>query len=144
MSQFHQTLAVSSSILLLMAGASFGAGVNLAWDHNTEADIAGYHVLLGVASGQYTQSIDAGPATTATISDLSVGRTYFFAVTAYNTSGFESLPSSELSYFVPGGPTPTPTPTNTDCDPNPNPDAAAIAVRNVLSRNQSGWAGIDY
>ena len=164
----------SSSILLLMAGASFGASVNLAWDHNAEPDIAGYHVLLGVASGQYTQSIDAGPATTATVSNLSPGTTYFFAVTAYNTSGFESLPSSEVSYSVPGGPTPTtptptplqlrrhshqlqhqlqptptPTPTtqpnsNSDCDPNPNPDTAAIAVRNVLSRSQSGWACIGY
>ncbi len=93
---------------LLLAGASFGASsgasVNLAWDRNSEPDIAGYRVLLGVAPGQYTQSIDAGPAITATVSYLSIGRTYFFAVTAYNTSGFESLPSSEVSYSVPGAP----------------------------------------
>src|SRR5664279_5874160 len=97
MSPFCRILAACSSILLLMAGASFGASVNLSWNHNPEPDIAGYHVLIGVASGQYTQSIDAGPVTTTTISNLSAGTTYFFAVTAY-TSGFESLPSSEVSY----------------------------------------------
>jgi hypothetical protein len=99
-------LAIFLFIFLGTAGVFFGEGVNLAWDHNPEPDIAGYHVLFGVASGDYTQSIDAGPATTATISDLSPGTTYFFAVTAYNTSGVESLPSGEVSYSVPGGPAP--------------------------------------
>ena len=138
MSQFHRILAASSAIFLLTAGPSFGESVNLAWDHNSEPDIAGYHVLLGVASGQYTQTIDAGPATTATIPDLAAGTNYFFAVTAYNTSGFESLPSSELSYSVPGGPA--------HANPNPRLQHQSQPLRRChhrLERSiaQSIWVG---
>ena len=136
----YRILAAFSSILLLVAGTSYGASVSLAWNPNAEPDIARYHVLLGVAPGQYTQSIDAGPATTATVSNLSAGTTYFFAVTAHNTSGFESLPSSEVSYSVPGGPTPTPIPTPSP-SPTPTPSPAPSLVITNQPRNLTVNAG---
>jgi hypothetical protein len=38
----------------------------------------------------------------ATIPDLKPGRKYYFAVTAYNAFGMESLPSNEAKFTVPG------------------------------------------
>ena len=101
---FRRILVTSVLVLLAAIGTSVAESVNLAWSPNAEPNIAGYRILVGVASGQFTRIIDAGPATTASVPDLSAGTTYFFAVTAYNTVGLESLPSAEISYTVPGGP----------------------------------------
>src|SRR5687767_11064656 len=80
------------------AWAQTTRSVTLAWDQNPEPDIAGYRLHYGEATGVYTQSADAGSALTATVTDLTIGRTYFFVVTAYNTAELESLPSEEVSF----------------------------------------------
>lgn len=90
-------LAGILSFALLHSSAQ---AVGLAWDANTEADIAGYRLYYGVSSGTYTMMIDTESTTSATVSDLAVGSTYFFAVTAYNTSGLESPLSNEVSVMV--------------------------------------------
>lgn len=72
--------------------------VSLAWDENSEANIAGYRVHYGTASSTYTNTIDVGKALTASIANLTTGTTYFFAVTAYDTNSLESLPSEEISF----------------------------------------------
>ena len=120
MSLFYRILAAFAFMLLMTSGATYGESLNLVWNQNPEADIAGYHILLGVAPGDYAQSIDNGPATTASISNLSAGTTYYLAITAYNTAATESSPSAEVSYSVPGGPSPTPTPPATP-PPTPTP-----------------------
>jgi hypothetical protein len=87
--------------------------VTLAWDPNTESDLAGYKVHYGTASHSYTNSLDVHNVTTATVAGLSAGQTYFFAATAYNASGQESGYSNEVSYSVPaanGAPTTPSTP----------------------------------
>ena len=73
----------------------------------SEPDIAGYRLFYGPTSGNYTQQIDVGNTTAATVSNLANGGTYFFVVTAYNTDAMESPPSNEVSATVGGGPTPT-------------------------------------
>ena len=73
----------------------------LAWAPNTESDLAGYRIGYGTSSANYTQQVDVGNNTTGTLSDLTPGITYFIALTAYNTTGLESRPSNEVSYFVP-------------------------------------------
>ena len=72
-------------------------GVTLTWDANTEGDLAGYRVYAGTVSGVYGPPIDVGNVTNYTVTNLSEGQTYFFAVTAYDTSGNESGFSSEVS-----------------------------------------------
>ncbi len=72
-------------------------GVTLTWDANTEGDLAGYRVYVGSASGQYGPPIDVGNVTNYTVTNLSEGQTYFFALTAYDTSGNESGFSNEVS-----------------------------------------------
>jgi hypothetical protein len=74
--------------------------ITLKWDPNPAPNLAGYRVYYGTSSGVYTQEIDVGNMTVTLVSNLKEGRTYFFAVTAYNTAA-ESLPSNEVSYTVP-------------------------------------------
>lgn len=61
--------------------------------------ITGYKVCYGTASGNYTTSVDVGNVTTYTVTGLSGGTTYYFAVTASNSSG-ESGYSNEVSKTI--------------------------------------------
>jgi len=71
-------------------------------------NIAGYRLHYGTSSGDYTQTIEVGNTTTALVSNLTAGTTYYFVVTAYDTSNVESPSSNEVSYIVPGsGETPS-------------------------------------
>src|SRR5262245_34877610 len=76
----------------LMSG-SFCAAVTLAWDASTDASTVGYRLHYGTSSGTYTSTVDVGNVTTATVSTLQAGTTYFFAATAYDASSAESAPS---------------------------------------------------
>ena len=93
--------------LLVVSLIGYSDTQTLSWDANTESDIAGYKMYYGDASGHYTNTIDVGKVTTMQVSNLLNGVTYFFVVTAYNTSGLESLPSNEVSYTVPTNSIPT-------------------------------------
>lgn len=86
--------------LALVPQAAAAGSVTFAWDANGEPDIAGYRLVYGTHPGDYTLEIDAGNRTTFTLTDLVSGR-YYFTVTAYNTAGMTSLPSSELQVTIP-------------------------------------------
>ena len=80
--------------------------VTLAWDAPTTnedgsdlTDLAGYRVYYGTSSGSYTNSVNIGNFTSAVISNLSLG-TWYFAITAYNSSSVESSYSTELSTTI--------------------------------------------
>lgn len=77
----------------------------LAWSVSTEPDVRGYRVYYGTTSRSYIQArgsgIDTGGATSFTVSGLQSGRTYYFAVTAYDGAGNESGFSSEVSKAIP-------------------------------------------
>jgi len=79
----------------------------LSWNPNSETDIAGYRAYYGMASRDYTVKIDVGNVITCEIPGLAVGMVYYFAVTAYNTSGLESDYSDEVSVnlMLPDAPT---------------------------------------
>jgi len=83
--------------------AAQAAQITLAWDRNSEPDIAGYIVYYGYRSRYYTESINVGNWPSATISGLINGETYYFSVTAYDSEGIESDFSGEVSYTVPEG-----------------------------------------
>jgi hypothetical protein len=78
-----------------------GANVTLAWDPNPEANLKGYKVYYGSASGNYSFMVDVGNWTSLTISGLEAGKTYYFAATAYGPAGEESGMSGELRYDTP-------------------------------------------
>ena len=86
----------------LSPGPSVGKSVSLSWeapttnsDGSSLNDLSGYKIYYGTSSKSYTQSINVGNSTAASISSLSSG-TWCFAVTAYDTSGNESSYSEEV------------------------------------------------
>jgi hypothetical protein len=83
-----------------------GQSVTLAWDASPDPTVVGYDVYYGVASGTYTNMINVGDVTSATIGGLVIGVTYYFAATTYDASGSESGYSGEISYTVPAPPVP--------------------------------------
>lgn len=96
-------------VIFLYAPVLFACGnpVTLSWippstnsDGSPLTDINGYEVYYGNISGNYTQVINAGKDTAYQICDLTEGLTYYFAVTAYDTSGNESIYSYEVSKTI--------------------------------------------
>jgi hypothetical protein len=75
--------------------------VTLAWNPSADTNIAGYKVYYGVASRTYTNVVNVGKATNATIPGLVEATTYYFTATAYNILGLESDFSNEASYTIP-------------------------------------------
>lgn len=109
------------------------AGPVLAWNANPEPDIVGYRLKYGTSSGVYSQILDVGNVTTATVPNLAPGTNYFFVLTAYNAF-MESQPSNEVMWIAvtptptatpsPSprqSPTPTPRPSPTPATPTPTP-----------------------
>ncbi len=127
---------VLATVSLATAGSS---SVTLAWDPSPGPDIVGYTIYLGTNSGNYSTSVYVGNATSATLSNLVAGATYFFAATATDSSGLESEFSNEVSYTVPTVVVP-PIPlsiqissaasssVNLAWDPNPGQDIARYTV----------------
>lgn len=74
--------------------------VQVAWDANTETDLAGYKVYSGTQSGVYGAPVSIGKVTSHVLTNLTIGTTYFFTITAYDTAGNESPPAPEVSKSI--------------------------------------------
>jgi len=91
------------------------SALTLAWDPNREDDLAGYKVYYGTRSWDYDFVVDVGNVTQYTVTGLESDILYYFAATAYDTSGNESDFSDEVS----GVPTdPTNAPPTADAGPD--------------------------
>jgi hypothetical protein len=71
--------------------------VTLSWEAGSEPDLAGYKIHYGTASNSYTVHIDVNNVTSYTVTGLTAGQTYYFAATAYDSSGNESEYSNSVS-----------------------------------------------
>ena len=109
-------VAILAVAVMFMAGTAYAdPEATFAWDANTEPDLAGYriyytdvpgvYVFGGFESPNFLVEITAGPndqtACTYVKPNLS-GPGFFFVATAFDTDGFESLPSNELNNLPPG------------------------------------------
>ena len=83
--------------LFAFAGNAFAGSANLAWGGVSGA--SGYRVFYGTVSGKYTAKLDAGNKTSVTVTGLTNGTRYFFAVKAYAGS-LTSPYSGEVSTMV--------------------------------------------
>jgi len=95
-------------LLTLLPGRLGASTLTLAWDPNTEDDLAGYNVYYGIQSGDYDSVIDVGNVIQYMVSDLEPETQYYFAVTAYDTSGNESGFSEEVDSITSEDPPPEP------------------------------------
>ncbi len=78
--------------------------MSLQWDPSTDPDLAGYRVyyqanssalpFVGSGAVEGAAPLDVYSQTSASISGLDPGTSYYFAVTAYNSSGVESAYSN--------------------------------------------------
>lgn len=96
------SIATLTVLLFLQPGHVYSEEVYLSWDANQESDLAGYRIYYGTTSGSHAVKIDVGNTTSYAVSLLEAGKTYYFAATAYDTSGNESDFSKEISFHLPG------------------------------------------
>jgi hypothetical protein len=89
------------SIVALFSSTSCLFPASLAWDRNTEPEVAGYRAYSGFSSETYSSVIDTGQSTTLPLTNLVAGKKYYFAVTAYTADKLESDFSSEVWYVSP-------------------------------------------
>jgi hypothetical protein len=132
-------MMLSNKNLIAMAALLGGAlllcafvpppGATVAWNPSTSSGVAGYHLYYGGVSHNYTNMVDVGNATNATITGLITGTVYYFAVTAYNASGLESAYSNEASYTI-GSAVP--------------PTLQISVVRGQITLTGTGQAGTNY
>ena len=72
----------------------------LSWYPNTETNLAGYKIHIGTAAGIYNATVDVRNVTSYNLSNLAIGTTYYFAVSAYDTAGTDSALSNEVSKSI--------------------------------------------
>ena len=107
---FLQAISTTVSLVffLIFSANVFAGEAVLSWDSNDwtiDPDLAGYKIYYGAVSGNYTSTIDIGlinpdGVPTYTVNNLAEGNTYYFVVTAYDTSGNESGFSNEVSKAI--------------------------------------------
>ena len=76
----------------------------LQWSASSDSRVVGYRVYWGTASRSYQTRGTGAPAnggTSHVVGNLTSGRTYYFAVTAYDNAGSESAFSAEASKAIP-------------------------------------------
>ena len=95
-----RTSLILVAIFLVFMGVlpfAWAAQIRLAWDANTEPDLAGYKLYYGTVSHSYGTPVNVGNVTAYTLAGLTQGQTYYLSLTAYDTSDNESDHSSEVS-----------------------------------------------
>jgi hypothetical protein len=66
---------------------TIAAVITLGWLPDQSQNVSGYKVHYGLSPGNYSQVVNVGNTTSATISGLSGGIVYYFAVGSYNQFG---------------------------------------------------------
>jgi len=86
-----------TTLLVAWASAAGAQQLTLAWDASASTNVVGYRLYYGTNTRSYQFVTNVGPALTQSVVLPHRGR-WFFAATAYDTSGLESDFSSEVSW----------------------------------------------
>ena len=92
-----RTIVLILLSLLVLAGLVLAQSVQLAWDASPSGDVTGYRIYYGTNSRSYYYKLNAGLVRTQSVTLPRRGR-WFFAVTAYDKNGVESLFSNEVQW----------------------------------------------
>ncbi|MGA9632042.1 MAG: choice-of-anchor D domain-containing protein [Candidatus Acidiferrales bacterium] len=103
------TITISSnstttpSISVSGTGAATSSSVNLSWNPSSSSDVVGYNVYRGTISGGPYSKITPSPvgSTLDTDSTVSSGQTYYYVVTALDSSNNESADSNQAVVAIP-------------------------------------------
>jgi hypothetical protein len=108
--KLHRTLyifLISFLIVCFYTPVLFAGDVILSWEApiiNTDGtpltDLEKYIIHIGISPDYYTQHLDVGNVTTYVVSELVYDSTYYFAVTAVDTSGNKSEYSNQVSRTI--------------------------------------------
>jgi hypothetical protein len=101
------TACIICLITLLHTSHLLAANITLSWnapttnaDGTTLTDLSGYKIYYGMESYFYSDSVTVGNVTTYQLANLTEGQTYYFTVTAIDTSGNESGYSNQSSALI--------------------------------------------
>jgi hypothetical protein len=133
--RFSVIFTVVISISFFLPANSLAGEVTLEWDLNSEPDIAGYVLYWGTTSRSYSDSVDVGNQNSYTVSGLEDGRTYYFAVTAYDGVRNESTYSNEVYMVVPA--------IDSDADGLSDADEISIYSTDPLNADTDGDGAAD-
>lgn len=89
-------LAITTPSVILLP-----AGVWLEWQPSPDDGVAGYNIYYGLAPHQYQWMTPAYTNLTIEITNIDIGREYWFAATCYDFYGTESDFSDELDLVIP-------------------------------------------
>lgn len=91
-------------ISILWSSSALAQIVSLEWDPNTDPHLAGYRIyyqagtsqppFLGTGAFEGDSPIDVGPGNSQVVTLPDDGRVYYFTITAYDESGYESAYSN--------------------------------------------------
>jgi hypothetical protein len=77
-------------------------GVDLSWGASSSSNVAGYNVYrAGVSGGPYISVASANAGTSFVDGSVQSGQTYYYVVTAVDTSGTESGYSNQVQAVIP-------------------------------------------
>ncbi|MNO98562.1 Fibronectin type III domain protein [compost metagenome] len=112
-----------------------GGSIEVTWAANVEHDLAGYNVYISTNSGTTWAKVNTTgliPDLVYVVGGLIDGNTYWFKVTAVDTTGYESIDSAVV-YAVP---------TLLDTIPPAKPASLNALGGNGLGSVQLSWAGV--
>ena len=101
--------AIRSALILVVWGCfampSWAGIAELAWEPNSEPDLAGYKIYYWQEQGDLKQLSVVGLTNSPespqhTLTGLNEGENYYFVISAYDSLGNESSPSEPVSKFI--------------------------------------------
>jgi len=128
-------LLVASPLATVSPAFAVPTDLSLAWNANSESDLAGYQIAWGSSPGSHPNLIDVGNVTAYTVTGLTTGNTYYFVVQSYDGARNFSGNSSEVSGAA--GAAPTLTLTIGDA---PDPVAAGANLTYTIGYTNNGNA----
>ena len=94
------SLTVLLNLISLVGAFAASNSVQLGWDASPDTSVTGYNLYYGTSSRTYA-GYKPVSTTSTSLTNLTPGTTYYFAVTAKNGAGLESSYSSEVTYTEP-------------------------------------------